>query len=138
MITYLDSSVLLRVVLGEPGRLTAWDTVDQAVTSELAEVECLRTLDRLRQRGQLTDGEVSAARRTVLQLLEAVELIALGPAVLSRAADPFPTSLDTLDALHLATALLWRAARAESVVLATHDAELALAAAACGPEVLAS
>lgn len=136
MITYLDSSVLLRVVLGEPGRLATWDAVDHAVTSELAEVECLRTLDRLRQRGQISDGEVGAARRTVLQLLEAVELIALSPAVLRRAADPFPTPLGTLDALHLATVLLWQAARAEPVLVATHDAELALAAGACGLEVV--
>ena len=136
MIAYLDSSVLLRLVLGEPGRLAEWPKVDQGVTSELARVECLRTLDRLRARGDLTDTEVGVARRTVLQLLEAVELVMLGPAVLRRAADPFPTPLGTLNALHLATALEWLAARRDPLVLATHDAELARAASACGLEVI--
>jgi predicted nucleic acid-binding protein len=136
VIAYLDSSVLLRMVLGEPGRLAQWSRVDQGVTSELARVECLRTLDRLRARGDLTNDEVGAARRTVLQLLEAVELVVLGPAVLRRAADPFPTPLGTLDALHLATALEWLAVRHNPLVLATHDAELARAAEACGLEVI--
>jgi predicted nucleic acid-binding protein len=134
----LDSSVLLRMVLGEPGRLAEWSAIDRGVTSELAQVECLRTLDRMRARGQLTDDAVGSARKTVLQLLDALELVLLGPAVLRRAADPFPTPLGTLDALHLATALEWRAAREPALVLATHDAELALAAAACGLEVIGS
>ena len=136
MIAYLDSSVLLRAALGEPGRLAQWDTVEQGVASALAEVECLRTLDRLRLRGALGDAELAARRQTVLQLLEAVELIPVAPQVLRRAADPFPTPLGTLDALHLATALAWREARGTALVLATHDVELGLAAEACGLDVI--
>jgi hypothetical protein len=52
--------------------------------------------------------------------------------VLSRAAQPFPTPLGTLDAVHLATALLWRETRGEDLVMATHDRDLALAARASG------
>ncbi len=136
MIAYLDSSVLLRVVLGEPGRLAQWEKVDQGVASALAEVECLRTLDRLRLRGALGDADLAARRRAVLQLLEAVELVQVAPQVLRRAADPFPTPLGTLDALHLATALAWREARGAALVLATHGAELGVAAAACGLDVI--
>lgn len=136
MIAYLDSSVLLRFVLGEPGRLAEWETIDSGVTSALAEVECLRTLDRLRLRGVLSDPELAAARRAVWQVLEALELVQLAPPVLRRAADPFPTPLGTLDALHLATALAWREERGSVLVLATHDAELGLAAAACGLDVI--
>ena len=51
MIGYLDSSVILRVVLGEPGRLQDWAGLREGVTSALAEVECLRTIDRLVLRG---------------------------------------------------------------------------------------
>lgn len=136
MIAYLDSSVLLRIALDEPGRLAQWKTLDQGVASAVAEVECLRTLDRLRLRGALGDTELAARRRTVLHLLEAVELMQVAPQVLRRAADPFPTPLGTLDALHLATALAWREARGVALVLATHDAELGLAAAACGLDVI--
>lgn len=136
MIAYLDSSVLLRLALGEPGRLLQWKEIEQGVTSALAEVECLRTLDRLRLRGALDDGQLAARRRAILQLMEAVELVQVAPQVLRRAADPFPTPLGTLDALHLATALAWREARGVAMVLATHDLELGVAAAACGLDVI--
>ncbi|MGH7527943.1 MAG: type II toxin-antitoxin system VapC family toxin, partial [Gemmatimonadales bacterium] len=72
----------------------------------------------------------------MLQLLDAVELLQVAPRVLRRAADPFPTPLGTLDALHLATALAWREVHGAALVLATHDVELGLAAAACGLDVI--
>ena len=51
MIAYLDASVLLRVVLGQPNKLKEWSQIEAAVASALVEVECLRMLDRLRLRG---------------------------------------------------------------------------------------
>lgn len=135
MIAYVDASVLLRLVLGEPGRLAKWRDVETAVSSALAEVEVLRTLDRLRVRAELTPEETADRRGTAYRLLEAVSLADVSTPILRRAADPFPTPLGTLDAIHLATALAWRDARRE-VVMATHDAQLALAARACGFEVI--
>ena len=56
--------------------------------------------------------------------------------MLSRASDPLPTPLGTLDAMHLATALIWRD-RMESVpIIATHDTALGLAARTFGFDVL--
>jgi predicted nucleic acid-binding protein len=136
VIAYLDSSVLLRVVLGEPGRLREWGRVERGVTSALAEVECLRTLDRLVRRGALDAADAAERRAAVYGLLEAVELVELAAPVLARAAQPFPTPLGTLDALHLATALLWRERGERSLAFATHDAELGLAARASGFEVV--
>lgn len=52
--------------------------------------------------------------------------------VLERAAQPMPTELETLDALHLATAVLWREASDSDLVMATHDIALGLAARAHG------
>lgn len=48
MIAYLDSSVLLRVILGQANALREWSAIEGGVVSALVEVECLRTLDRLR------------------------------------------------------------------------------------------
>ena len=48
MIAYLDSSVLLRLVLGQRDALKEWKEVSRGVVSALVEVECQRTLDRLR------------------------------------------------------------------------------------------
>jgi len=60
-----------------------------------------------------------------------MEVIVVTSAVLARAAQPMPTALGTLDAMHLATVLLWRE-RAADLVMATHDAGLAKAARASG------
>ena len=47
-----------------------------------------------------------------------------------------PTELGTLDAIHLASALLWKDALGADPVMATHDKALALAAYAHGLKVL--
>lgn len=106
--------------------------IDRGATSSLTEVECFRTLERARLRGALSDVHVARARATLLELLGKMEIVALSPAVLRRAAEPMPTLLTTLDALHLASALLWRDSLGESPALATHDLALALAARAHG------
>ncbi len=133
MIAYVDTSVLLRVVLSQRDRLAAWSDIRQAVTSALTEVECLRTLDRRLRQGLLDPEELASRRGLALRLLERMDRVDVSPAVLRRAGDPFPTPLGTLDAIHLATAVLWREGRSQSrVVLATHDAQLATAARAVG------
>jgi uncharacterized protein len=128
---YVDSSVLLRVVLGEPARLRVWRRITEAVSSEVIRLECLRTIDRARIRLGLPDEDVAARRAAVIDAIEAFNLVPVGKRVLERAADPFPTTLGSLDAIHLASALLVRDQFAE-LSLATHDAELAVAARAVG------
>jgi predicted nucleic acid-binding protein len=137
VIAYLDSSVLLRVILGQKAQLTEWRTIATGVTSELAEVECLRTIDRLRALGHLTVEETSARREAVFRVVETLETVELTRAVLRRASQPMPGPLGTLDAIHLTTAEMWREAReGEELIVATHDAALALAARASGFRVL--
>ena len=102
------------------------------MTSALTEVECLRTLDRRLRQGLLDPEELADRRGLVLRLLERMDRVDVSPAVLRRAADPFPTPLGTLDAIHLATAVLWREGRSETAVLVTHDGQLATAARATG------
>jgi predicted nucleic acid-binding protein len=136
MIAYLDASVVLRLVLGEPGRLREWKRVRSGVASALTEVECLRTLDRLSRVGMLTPDELPARREAVYRLLEEVELVDLSRPVLRRASEPFPAAIGTLDAIHLATALLWRDGRGMDLVMATHDTALATAARATGLGVI--
>jgi hypothetical protein len=56
--------------------------------------------------------------------------------VLDRAAQPLPTELGTLDAIHLATAVLWKEMTREDLTMATHDGALAIAAEAHGLRVV--
>ena len=136
MIAYLDTSALLRLVLGEPGALEELLSAEALVASELLAVESWRTIDRLRLHGSLTVEEAAARRATVTEWLEAVDLVLLRRTVLTRASEPFPTPLGTLDALHLATALIWRDRTSKPLVMATHDSDLALAARSFGIEVV--
>ncbi len=132
MIAYLDSSVLLRIVLGQPDRLKEWPRIETGVASALAEVECLRTLDRLRLRVGMSDEDLALRREAVYRLTEETTLVEPTRAVLQRAAQPLPTPQGTLGAIHLATAMLWRETRARDLVMATHDQALAIAARAVG------
>ncbi|GAB4256104.1 MAG: hypothetical protein Kow00129_16750 [Thermoleophilia bacterium] len=102
----------------------------------LVEVECLRTLDRLRVRYDLDEGEIALRREAIVRLLESMEVVSIGPAVLRRAGQPLPVTLGTLDALHLATVLLWTDATGELPIMATHDAALGTAARSMGLRVV--
>lgn len=132
MKAYLDSSVVLRVVLGQPGRLEEWEALTGGVASSLVEVECLRTLDRLRLVGALDEEELVLRREAVYQLTAEMHVVEPTTAVLRQASLPLHTALGTLDAIHLATAVLWREYRNEELVMATHDRALALAARSVG------
>ena len=132
MIAYVDSSVLLRVALGQPNALPEWRDIERGVSSALVTTESLRTLDRVRLRVNLSDIEVARRRATILALIDSLELVEIDSTVLDRAAQPMPTELGTLDAIHLASALLWRDALGTDPVMATHDKALALAAQAHG------
>lgn len=135
MIAYIDTSALLRIVLREPGGLDDLRSYDTLVSSELIAVESPRTIDRLRLQGLLTADEAAARVRTVNDWLEAIDLVLLRPPVLSRASEPMPMALGTLDALHLATALIWRDRMGPLPTMATHDTALGVAARAFGFDV---
>jgi predicted nucleic acid-binding protein len=132
---YLDTSALLRLVLRERGALDDLRSCEALVSSELIAVESARTIDRLRLQGALTIEEAAARRRAISDWLEAIDLVLLRPPVLSRASEPLPTPLGTLDAIHLATALMWRERMGALPVIATHDTALGLAAQTFGFEV---
>ena len=136
MTAYVDASVLLRLALGQSNSLGEWRQVAHGVSSALVLTESLRTLDRLRLRARLSDQEVARRRAVILQLIEALELIEVDMTVLERAAQPMPTELGTLDAIHLASALLWKETSQEPLTMATHDAALGLAAKAHGLQVV--
>jgi len=136
MIAYVDASVLLRVALGQPDALPQWRDIDAGVASALITTECLRTLDRLRLRAKLSDADVAIRRAAILALIASVQIVEIDSIVLDRAAQPMPTELGTLDAIHLATALLFKDQTRASLVMATHDAALALGAQAHGFTVL--
>jgi predicted nucleic acid-binding protein len=127
--------VLLRIVLREAGALDDLRTYDGLVSSELIAVESARTLDRLRNQGALTIDEATDPTGVVKEWLEAVDLVLLRPAVLTRASEPMPLPVGALDAIHLATALVWRDRVGPLPHMLTDDAVLGVAARAFGFDV---
>ncbi len=136
MIAYVDASVLLRLALGQSNALAEWPKIRRGVSSSLVKTESLRTLDRLRLRAKLPDAEVAIRRAAILTLLESIEVVDLDGTILDRASQPMPTELGTLDAIHLATALLWKEMTGMELSLATHDEALGLGAKAHGLPVV--
>jgi predicted nucleic acid-binding protein len=136
VIAYLDSSVLLRVVLGQSKRLKEWKRITRAVASAVVEVECLRALDRLRTLESVPYDRIAPRREAVYRLLESVEVVEPTRPILARASQPMPAALGTLGAIHLATALVWRERAGADLVLATHDSALGLAGRASGVPVI--
>jgi predicted nucleic acid-binding protein len=133
---YIDTSALLRIVLREAGALDDLRSYDGLVSSELIVVESMRTIDRLRLQGSLTAEEAAGRLRIVNDWLEAIDLVLTRPPVLSRASEPMAMPLGTLDAMHLATALIWRDRVGPLSAIATHDSMLGAAALAFGFDVL--
>ena len=92
---YVDTSVALAHLLAEDRRppRTLWN--ETLVSSRLLEYEIWTRLNAR----HLADSHGEAAR----DLIGRCALLELAPPVLTRALDPFPAPVRTLDALHLAS-----------------------------------
>ena len=136
MIVYLDTSVVLRVLFGQPDPLEEWGHWDEAYTSELMGIEARRAVDRLRVDHALADEDVARALEGIGLIEATLATVPLTRPVLQRASLPMPTTVRTLDALHIASALLLRERHSLSLLLATHDHQQHLAARALGFECI--
>ena len=125
---YLDTSVALAHLLGEDRAppATLWDEV--LVSSRLLQYELWIRIHARKLASSHGEG--------VRILLGLVALLELAPPVLARALEPFPVSVRTLDALHLASIEFLRS-EGQTVKLATYDERLFTAARALDVEVLA-
>lgn len=132
MIVYLDSSVVLRAVLGQPRMLAGWGNWEAAYSSELLRVETRRVADRLRLTGALDDDGMGDLLAELARVERTMGLVRLTRAILERAAQPLATAVRTLDALHLASALALRQRHQDALLFATHDGQQARAARALG------
>ena len=128
MNVYLDSSVVLRKLQRETSPVATWGRWERVCSSVLLRVEVLRTFDRNRLKGGLTDHNVADLIIKAHAIFDVIEFVALSPSILSRASQSFLTPLGTLDALHLATALRVAEAGSMELTFLTHDAQLAIAA----------
>ena len=120
---YLDTSVALAQLLAEDvvPPVVLWS--ETLVSSRLLEYEVWTRVHARRLESSHGD--------TVRELIARIALLELAPPVLSRALDPFPVPVRTLDALHLASADFLRR-QGQKVRLASYDDRMVRAAAALG------
>lgn len=128
MTGYIDSSVLLRIILKEPGKISKIHKFSELISSELIRVECMRVLYRYRLLSMLNDEELSSNILLTNQLLEEISIIPITQLIIQRAALPTPTILGTLDAIHFVTAQLWKEKMNKDLIFLTHDEQLQKAA----------
>ena len=116
---YVDTSVLLAYLLAED-RIppdSFWE--EQLISSRLIEYEVWNRIHA--RRLQSSHGEAARIMLNRLALLE------LSPPVLSRALEPFPLPVRTLDALHLAS-MHFLQEMDQGFTLATYDERMTAAA----------
>jgi predicted nucleic acid-binding protein len=135
MTVYVDTSVVLRILLREPNPVRNWGQWNKAYSTALWRVEALRTVDRLRLTQEISDAEVAELVREIQITHETFAIHPVTNQILHRASETFPTVVGTLDAIHLATALSIREIEKLDLLL-THDSQLATAAISLGFEVL--
>ena len=134
MTVYVDTSVVLRILLREPNPVGIWGQWNKAYSSELWRVEALRTVDRLRLTHEISDSEVAELVHEIQIVHETFAIHPVTNQIFRRASETFPTVVGTLDAIHLATALSIREI-ANIDCLLTHDSQLATAGRSLGFEV---
>jgi predicted nucleic acid-binding protein len=125
---YLDASALVKLIVAEPesGALRRYlGERPRIISSRIAEVELRRAVAR--------QDEIDAGDR-VSSLIATVELLELDAEVARRAGELTPATLRSLDAIHLASALVI-APEVDAVV--AYDTRLAAAARAAGLAVVA-
>jgi predicted nucleic acid-binding protein len=126
----------MRVLLCQPNALSEFSRIDRPIASKLLKAECLRTLDRMRVRGLLTESEFIKANEELRDSVNAIEWVEIADVVLDRVCGNFAVALGTLDAIHLSSAMLWREHTRTELHFLTHDESLGRAARALGFQVL--
>lgn len=120
---YLDTSVALAHLLAEDRSPPEALWQQPLVSSRLLEYEAWTRVHAY--------GLARSHGGPLRELLARVAMLELAPEVLSRALEPFPVPVRTLNALHLASAEFLRA-RGQALSLASYDDRMTRAAVALG------
>jgi predicted nucleic acid-binding protein len=128
MIAYIDSSIVVRHLFGEGHHPVRLSEISIGISSELLRLECLRTLDRFRLRGKREEQQYLEASSALNEILSRIHLIEMSRSILHRAGEPFTKPIATLDAIHLATCLIFAENSPTAPTLCSYDKELLTAA----------
>lgn len=125
MTLYAESSAVLAWLLDEPDGPTVRDRLASAqivVASDLTLIECDRVVIRAAALGELTEADAADRRAHLVTAAAHWNVLRISGEVVDRARQPFPGDpIRTLDAIHLASALVARSAAPGVEVLSLDD-----------------
>lgn len=125
MTIYAETSAVTAWLLSESKAETIVDALssaDRVVASDLTILECHRTLRRYSISGRVTEGAAADCAAMLEAALVHWHLLRIAGEVVERAARPFPVEpVRSLDAIHLASALLARKAMPGLKILSLDD-----------------
>jgi predicted nucleic acid-binding protein len=111
---YAESSAVLAWLLGEDASPRVRHTLTSAeivIASELTLIECERVLIRAVALGETTEASAADRRAHLNAAAAQWNVLRIGAEIVDRAKQPFPMEpIRTLDAIHLASALIARSA----------------------------
>ena len=124
-VLYAESSAVLSWLLGEPRQHEVVAELSKAatvVTPSITTIECSRGLLRARLDGRVSEAEEMAALRMLDEAVERWTILGVFDEVDQGTRQEFPQEpVRTLDAVHLATALLFAGALGELRMLSFDD-----------------
>jgi uncharacterized protein len=136
VILYLDASTLVKRYIEEPGSAevaAAIGAANVAATSIISRAETAAALAKAVRVGVLKQAEAGAALEVFREdWSRLVRIQATEPLVARADTLAWEMGLRGYDAVHLASALLWRENMDQDVVVATFDRQLWQAAGKCG------
>jgi predicted nucleic acid-binding protein len=127
VITYVDTSTLLKLLIEEDGSEQAaliWDTAESLASAALVVVEGRAALAAAERSGRLTRPQLKRARADLVELIDEMSLVEITEDLIELAADlAEDEELRGYDAVHLAAALT-----VETEILTSADTALCDAA----------
>lgn len=132
MIVYLDSTFVIHQLLGIGKSWPLWGKWEKAYASTLLRTECFRTANWLRMNGKIDDAQRARLGGWIESVCACITQVPVTDGVLRRAAETFPTTVGTLQGIHLATLLELQSNHNITCALATEDHDLLLAAESLG------
>jgi len=136
---YAESSAVLSWLFGEAHGTAVRNQLrrtESVVSSDLTLVECERVIIRARALDEITEREAQHCRSRLTEASNHWYILRLGAEIVERARLPFPHEpIRTLDALHISSALIARAAIPDLALL-TLDERIRVAAKELGFKIL--
>ena len=129
---YLDSTYVIRRLLGVGQPSEFWGKWKKAYASALMRTECFRAANLLRLSGKLDDAGRARLGSWIETVCSTVVMVPVTDEIVRRAANPSPVAVGTLQAIHLATMQELESVHHVRCALASADDGLVQAAKALG------